>query len=319
MRVAHGSPTFRREETTARGIPPRTTGHATDTELSGRPGPATTTLGRRYRITSRLGAGGSGEVFRAIDLRLGRPVALKVFALDDASPQDVRRYAQEARVLAGLRHPGLVALFDVGADQVPALGPVAYLAMELIEGTTLRDTIAQGALPAGVTAEVGHQLALALAHAHAAGVVHRDVKPSNVLVAEPDGAPVVMDQPVLTVVLADFGIATTRTRSGPANRGPAVSSGTASYHSPEQALGQAVGPASDVYSLGLVLLECRTGSRTYPGAPLASSLARLLGPVPVPQDLGRDWVRLLTAMTAADADDRPPLTAVAAELRALRG
>jgi eukaryotic-like serine/threonine-protein kinase len=272
------------------------------------------TLGRRYRIASRLGAGGSGEVYRALDLRVGRPVALKVFTLDDASPLDVRRYAAEARVLAGLSHPGLVALYDVGADVDPLLGPVAFLAMELIEGVTLRDTIAGGPLPPVVAAEVGYQLAVALEHAHAAGVVHRDVKPSNVLVADGDGAPVVMDQPVLTVVLADFGIASSRTRPG---RGGSTTSGTASYQSPEQALGLPVGPASDVYSLGLVLLECRTGQRTYPGEPLASSLARLLGPVPVPADLGAGWVELLTAMTAAEAEDRPTLTAVAAQLKAL--
>ncbi|MDM7831803.1 serine/threonine-protein kinase [Cellulomonas edaphi] len=268
-------------------------------------------------MSARLGAGGSGEVYRATDLRIGRPVALKVFTLEDATPADVRRYAAEARVLAGLSHPGLVALYDVGADIDPRLGPVAFLAMELVEGATLRDTIAAGPLPPVVTAEVGHQLAQALAHAHAAGVVHRDIKPSNVLVAQLDGAPVVMDQPVLTVVLADFGIAT-HSRRGAAGGGATTSSGTASYHSPEQALGREVGPPSDVFSLGLVLLECRTGARTYPGAPLASSLARLLGPVPVPPDLGPEWVELLTAMTASEPEERPTASAVAAALSALR-
>jgi serine/threonine protein kinase len=256
-------------------------------------------------------------VYRALDLRIGRPVALKVFTLEDASPQDVRQYAAEARVLAGLSHPGLVALFDVGADVDPVLGPVAFLAMELVEGVTLRETIAGGPLPAAVTAQIGLQLAVALEHAHAAGVVHRDIKPSNVLVADTDGAPVVMNQPVLTVVLADFGIASRGARSGRAASSASGTSGTASYQSPEQALGLAVGPPSDVYSLGLVLLECRTGARTYPGEPLASSLARLLGPVPVPTDLGPDWYELLTQMTAAEPDDRPSSAAVALALKSL--
>ncbi|WP_029288167.1 serine/threonine-protein kinase [Cellulomonas sp. HZM] len=277
-------------------------------------------LARRYRVVAPLGRGGSGEVFRAVDLRVGRQVALKVFTLDDATPSDVRRYAAEARVLAGLSHPGLVALLDVGADVDPTIGPVAFLAMELVEGATLRDTIASGPLDSRTVAGIGHQLGAALAHAHAAGVVHRDVKPSNVLVS--DERRVSSHGPELGVVLADFGIASTR-RPGPTSgptSGPPPSrtSGTAGYQSPEQALGDEVGPASDVYSLGLVLLECLTGTRAYPGDALTSSLARLLGPAPVPEHLGRDWVRLLTAMTATDPRDRPPLAAATAELRALR-
>ena len=118
--------------------------------LGADPSPPATTLGRRYRITSRLGAGGSGEVFRAIDLRVGRPVALKVFTLDDAVAAG--RAALRARRRAswpGCRIPASSRCFDVGADDDPVLGPVAYLAMELIEGATLRDTIAGGPLPAG--------------------------------------------------------------------------------------------------------------------------------------------------------------------------
>jgi len=277
-----------------------------------------TALGRRYQVESRLGSGGSGEVFRATDLRVGRSVALKVFTLDDATPADVRRYAQEARVLAGLSHPGLVALLDVGADVDRERGPVAFLAMELIEGTTLREVIARGPVSAQDTAAIGHQIAVALDHAHAAGVVHRDIKPSNVLVTPPDRNPVVSGRGGPTVVLADFGIATSGAARG-TGRAPAGSSGTAGYHSPEQALGADVGPASDVYSLGLVLLECRTGTRAYPGAPLASSLARLLEPVTVPTSLGRGWSRLLGAMTAMEPDERPPLAEVVERLDTLRG
>lgn len=278
--------------------------------------PAGAVLGRRYRLDDALGSGGSGAVYRATDLRLDRRVAVKVFDLGAAGGEEIRRYAAEARVLAGLAHPHLVALLDVGADHLAGVGPVAFLVMELVEGRTLRDVVAEGPLPRGLVADVGRQLALGLGHAHGAGVVHRDVKPSNVLVAERPSSPGGrFDSPWLPVVLADFGIAVS-TSSAASRTQP--SSGTASYQSPEQALGREVGPATDVYSLGLVLLECLTGHRVYPGDPLTASLARLLRPVEVPSDLGRDWGLLLAAMTAGDPADRPTPAAVAAELRALR-
>jgi len=272
-------------------------------------------LVRRYRLASPLGKGGSGEVYRATDARLGREVAIKVFALGSASQSEIRRYAAEARVLAGLSHPGLVALLDVGADTLRDAGPVAFLVTELVDGRTLRDTLADGLLEPGLVADVGLQLARALDHAHGAGVVHRDVKPSNVLVAPDRATSGGSDAPWLPVVLADFGIART---TMPGTESEPVSSGTAGYISPEQALGQPVGPAADVYSLGLVLLECLTGERAYPGDPLTSSLARLLSPVTVPDRFGADWVLLLTAMTATDTAERPAMPAVVAELRALR-
>ncbi|MDM7854078.1 serine/threonine-protein kinase [Cellulomonas alba] len=272
-------------------------------------------LVRRYRLASPLGQGGSGEVYRATDSRLGREVAIKVFALGTASQSEIRQYAAEARVLAGLSHPGLVALLDVGADTLREAGPVAFLVTELVDGRTLRDTLADGPLEPGLVADVGLQLARALDHAHGAGVVHRDVKPSNVLVAPDRASGGGSEAPWLPVVLADFGIARAAT---PGAGSEQLTSGTAGYISPEQALGEQVGPSADVYSLGLVLLECLTGERAYPGDPLASSLARLLSPVSVPERFGADWVRLLTAMTTTESDGRPPMPAVIAELRALR-
>jgi serine/threonine protein kinase len=280
--------------------------------------PERSALGRRYQLEHQLGRGGSGEVLRATDVRLHRAVALKLFSIGAATPEDIRRYAQEARVLSSLTHPSLVALLDVGADVLPDGGPVAFLVMELVEGRTLRDTIADGPLTPSVTADVGRQLALALGHAHGAGVVHRDIKPSNVLVAADRTASGRLDAPWMPVVLADFGIAVTTASASAAAQQMAGTSGTAGYQSPEQALGHPAGPASDVYSLGLVLLECLTGVRAYPGDPLASSLARLLDPVEVPARFGRDWNRLLLAMTAEDPAARPAPAVVAAELRALR-
>jgi serine/threonine protein kinase len=276
----------------------------------------TRALGRRYHLERQLGRGGSGEVFRATDAHLQRPVALKLFSIGEASPEEIRRYAHEARILSSLAHPGLVALLDVGADVLPDGGPVAFLVMELVDGHTLRDAIAEGPLAPQVVADVGRQLALALGHAHGAGVVHRDVKPSNVLVSADRADSGARDAPRLPVVLADFGIAVS---AGSGSQTPRGTSGTAGYQSPEQALGRPASPASDVYSLGLVLLECLTGERAYPGDPLTSSLARLLDPVAVPVRFGRDWNRLLQAMTSDDPSSRPAPTAVAAELRALRG
>lgn len=249
---------------------------------------------------------------QATDLRLHRPVAVKLFALDSASPDQIRRYAQEARVLAGLSHPTLVALLDVGSDVLPDGRPVAFLVMELVPGPTLREVLRDGPLEPADAADVGRQLAQALQHAHGAGVLHRDVKPSNVLLADarPGGG---SDRPRIPVVLADFGIAVPSEQSRTEH-----SAATAGYQSPEQALGRALTAASDVYSLGLVLVECLTGERAYPGDAITSGLARLLSSPEVPARFGRDWERLLRAMTALEPTARPPVAAVAAELRALR-
>ena len=198
-------------------------------------------------------------------------------------------------MLSSLAHPSLVALLDVGADVLPDVGPVAFLVMELVDGRTLRDTIADGPLTPALTADVGRQLALALGHAHGAGVVHRDVKPSNVLVAADRSASGRLDAPWMPVVLADFGIAVT-TASAPERR--AARRGPPGTRAPSRRSAHPAGPASDVYSLGLVLLECLTGERAYPGDPLTSALARLLDPVEVPAHVGRDWT------PAAAGDDR---------------
>jgi len=278
-----------------------------------------TTLAHRFRLDGHIGSGGMGDVFRGTDHRLRRPVALKVFSLAGAGADDIRRYADEARILAGLSHPGLVALYDVGADLGRCDEPLAFLVMELVEGPTLQQRISESPLSPLEVADIGRQLADALGHAHAAGIVHRDIKPANVLVTREVTFSGDADAPVVTVKLADFGVAQSALRGSAQGARPTEATlGTASYLSPEQALGGALGPASDVYSLGLVLLEALTGERAYTGAPLTSSLARLIEPIKVPTSLGRGWSALLTTMLSPDPHARPTTTAVADRLRTLR-
>ncbi|MBT2392171.1 protein kinase [Streptomyces sp. ISL-1] len=243
-------------------------------------------VGGRYRLDDLLGCGGAADVYEGLDLRLRRPVAVKVFRPEsDAHTEE--RFDDEGRVLAQLQHPGLVTVYDSGQE---AGRP--YLVMQLIKGATLRRRIAAARLTPAEAAGVGSALASALAHVHAAGVVHRDVKPSNILLGE-RGTP----------HLTDFGISrlldnTTHTATG-------VLVGTAAYMAPEQVWGRGAGPAADIYSLGLVLLESLKGEREYGGAPLESAIARLHRPPVIPPGLPGDLVELLEAMTAPDENGRP--------------
>lgn len=255
----------------------------------------------RYRLGEVLGRGGMADVHRATDTVLAREVAVKLLRSTADQASDRARFTAEARTLAGLSHRGLVTVLDAGVDEEHP-----FLVMELVEGTTLGARLADGPLPAAEAARIGQQVADALSYAHGRGVVHRDVKPGNVLLA-PDGR----------VKLADFGIArligdTVRhTQTGTAV-------GTAAYLAPEQVRGEELDTSVDVWSLGLVLLEALTGERAYPGSPTESAMARLHRPPPVPADLPPGWSDLLRAMTAADPAARPSTAQVAARLSALR-
>ncbi|MET8563792.1 protein kinase [Streptomyces flaveolus] len=254
-------------------------------------------LGGRYRLDAVIGSGGAGDVHRGFDLRLQRPVAVKVFRVGTGDRED--GFHNEAVILARLRHPGLVTVYDAGRHDGRA-----YLVMELIEGPTLKARITEGPLAPGETAALGAGLARALAHAHDAGIVHRDVKPSNIIL-DTSGRP----------HLTDFGIsrlldATTRTTAG-------TLIGTAAYLSPEQVLGQSVGPSADVYALGLVLLECVTSRLEYDGAPLEAAIARLHRRPELPESLPEEFAALLGDMTALDARARPSADDCARTLTAL--
>jgi hypothetical protein len=210
-------------------------------------------LANRYEMLTVLASGGMGRVWRAKDMLLNRPVAVKVLRSEfTGDPAFLSRFRAEAQHAAVLHHPNIAAVFDYGEidDQGERL---AYLVMELVEGESLSALLArEGRLDAPRTLSILRQTSAALAAAHAAGVVHRDVKPGNVLVA-PDGV----------VKIADFGIAWSASSVPLTQTGQVV--GTAHYLSPEQAAGGKATPASDVYALGAVAYECLAGRRAFEG------------------------------------------------------
>ena len=262
------------------------------------PGGGSVTVAGRYRLLALLGRGGTAEVWRAEDESLDREVALKLVTVptDDSAA----RAGEEARLLARLSHPGLVPVYDAGTDDRDR----PWVVMELVEGETLADSLRRGPVPSERAATIGRSLAEALAYVHAQGLLHRDVKPANVLVGN-DGR----------VRLTDFGIARLVDAARVTSTGMMV--GTASYLAPEQVAGEQVGPAADVYALGLLLLECLTGQREYAGSTVEVALARLHRQPVVPDHLPAGWPGLLRAMTARDPADRPSPTQVAADLSAV--
>ncbi|MDF9717047.1 serine/threonine protein kinase [Nocardioides sp. ChNu-153] len=258
-------------------------------------------LADRYALLELIGSGGMADVHRARDRVLERDVAVKVLRDPGTPGTDRDRFAGEARTLAALSHPGLVTVLDAGTD-----GGRPFLVMQLVRGSTLREHCSGGAMSPARVAHVGAQIADALAYVHAAGVVHRDVKPGNVLVGADDRA-----------WLADFGIARLMGDAAQLTRAGAVI-GSPAYLSPEQVRGEpGVTAATDLYSLGLVLLEALTGRQVYAGPPTEAALARLARSPAVPTHLGGAWARLLSELTATDPDRRPDAARVAVFLSEL--
>ncbi|WP_240607126.1 serine/threonine-protein kinase [Cryobacterium aureum] len=265
-------------------------------------------LADRFLIETLIGTGGMASVYRATDTTLGRTVAVKLFRADGGAAEPERQ-SGEIALLASLNHFALVTLFDAGTATVDGT-PRTFIVMELVDGPDLRAHITSGPLPSLEVAVMGADLAEALHYVHEQGIIHRDVKPANVLLS-PSGFP----GRSMHAKLADFGIARLLDQTRLTATGSLL--GTASYLSPEQALGAAIGAPTDVYSLGLVLLECLTGVRAYPGTAVESAMARLQRQPEIPSTLGRDWTEVLTAMTAHDADDRPTAAEASLLLRAL--
>jgi tRNA A-37 threonylcarbamoyl transferase component Bud32 len=212
-----------------------------------------TRLSGRYRLEARIAAGGMSTVYKAIDETLERAVAVKLMNREVASDSDqLERFRREARAVAQLSHPNIVAVIDAGDDEDPA-HPRPYIVFEYVEGETLKDLIRrEGPLPASEAVAYAIEIARALGAAHARHIVHRDVKPQNVLIDHEGSAKV-----------TDFGIARTLEEDGLTADGRVL--GTTDYVSPEQALGRAVTGRSDLYSLGIVLYEMLTGEVPFKG------------------------------------------------------
>src|SRR5579863_8020635 len=224
-----------------------------------------------YEIVAALGAGGMGEVYRAKDPRLGREVAIKVLPTYFCRDGDrLRRFEQEARAAGALNHPNILAVYDVGThDGAP------YLVTELLEGSTLRDRLSGGGLPARKAVEYAVQIAQGLAAAHEKGIVHRDLKPENIFVCR-DGRTKILDFGLAKLIAPEAGDATVTGLNLRDETGAGVVLGTAGYMSPEQVRGEKADERSDIFSFGAVLYETLSGQRAFGGQSAAERASAIL-------------------------------------------
>lgn len=259
----------------------------------------------RYQPIRLLARGGSAQVYLGRDQHLKRDVAIKLFA--GGGESEVDRYREELRVLASLSHHGVVSILDAGIDDSSPQDPRPFLVIELVRGDTLRSLGEGSRLTPTRIGEIGFETAEALEYVHALGVIHRDITPSNIMLVDYGTT---FSRP--RVRITDFGIAIDVTMNSGED---GITAGTAAYLSPEQARNQPLTPASDIYSLGLVLLECFTGELAFPGTAVESALLRLTEDPPVPKTIPKAWRTLITAMTRRNPADRPTAAEVAIAAR----
>ncbi len=263
----------------------------------------------RYRVLERLGGGGAGVVYKAEDLKLERLVALKFLSTyRSVNEADQRRFLREARASSAVDHPNICTVYEIDETDDGRL----FIAMAFCEGETLKRKVERGALPVAEAIRIGTQIAAGLAAAHVKGIVHRDVKPANVIVA-PDGR----------VKIVDFGIAKLADQSRLTRDGTAV--GTAGYMAPEQIRGEEVDPRTDIWALGVVLYEMVTGRTPFPGENDHDRIRAILTRDPEPMSVLRPGVpaaleRMVTRALAKRAGDRyAGMAALAEDLRDLSG
>jgi Serine/threonine protein kinase len=261
----------------------------------------------RYRPDTLIARGGSAAVYRARDLLLGRDVAVKVFLAGSEQSLDAAR--EELRVLASLAHHGIVSVLDAGIDESTPSDPRPFLVMELVTGRNVRELIAAGELSPLVIGGIAFEIAEALEYVHRAGIVHRDVSPGNILLVD-YGTEFSRPRARLT----DFGLAVNGDWEPPDDD---LVDGTVPYLSPEQVLKHRLTPASDVYSLGLVLLECFTRTPAFPGRGAGAAMARVGVDPDIPKTVPRPWRALLAAMTRQEAEARPSAVEVLREVQQL--
>jgi len=239
-------------------------------------------IAAKYRILTKLGAGGMGEVYRAEDLSLNRQVAIKVLPdIFAGDPERVARFQQEARVLASLNHPNIAAIYSVEEADGKR-----FLALELVEGETLAERLVRGPLSLEETLDVCRQIAEGLEGAHEKGIIHRDLKPSNVKI-NPEGKVKILDFGLARAFhdqVSEVDIINSPTITADMTQ-PGVILGTAAYMSPEQARGKRVDKRADIWAFGCILYECLTGKRAFAGETITETLAAILKGEPIWQAL----------------------------------
>src|SRR5882762_8694179 len=232
-----------------------------------------------YKILKRIGAGGMGEVYLALDTTAGRQAALKVLPSHlTGYAERLKRFQQEARAVASLNHPNILTVYEVGAH-----GSVQYISSELIEGETLHQRLLRGSTQVGEAVEIAIQVATALVTTHQAGIVHRDIKPENIML-RPDGYVKVLDFGIAKLAESTFAEATADEAESVTLAGTNLGSilGTVRYMSPEQARGAPVDKGTDIWSLGVVLYEMVTGHAPFAGDTPAETMSSILEKEPPP-------------------------------------